>query len=91
MTNPLHSFLLLGFPAQCEGRLETVHQVEVPDINGWLHGANGYQAAALVALGVKTEPFQCQREGREEYVVMDIQSVLHIVVNINLTQIKINL
>ena len=54
VTNARHSFLLLGFPAQCEGRLQTVHQVEVPDINQRLHGANGYQATALVALGVET-------------------------------------
>ena len=86
MTNTRYSFLLLGFPAQGEGRLQTVHQVEVPDVNERLHGTDGHQAAALVALRVETEPLQGQGEGGEEDVVVDIQSVLHVVVDINLTQ-----
>ena len=91
MPDTLHSFLLLCFPAECECWLQTVHQVEVPDINDWLHGPNGHQATALVTLGVETEPLQRQGEGGEEDVVVNIQSVLNIVVNINLTQNSLNI
>ena len=84
MTNSSHSFLLLGFLAESEGGLQTVHQVEVPNIDDGLHGAHSHQAPGLVTLGVKAEPLQGQREGGQQDVVMDVESLLHVIVHIDL-------
>jgi hypothetical protein len=47
-------FLLLpGFPTELEGRLETVHDVQVPHLDDGLHVANRHQVTLRLRLGIK--------------------------------------
>ena len=62
--HPGDALLLPGLPAQGEGWLQAVDNVEVPDLDLRLHRAYRHQAPLRVRLRVERQPF-CNRKGRE--------------------------
>lgn len=79
-------FLLLLLPlgldrSQGQDRLETVHRVQVPDINGRSHGANGCKVAFGLGVRIETQPLQSQGKAWQKDVVMDIQISFGVVVD----------
>ena len=61
MPNTRDIFLLFCLPPELKRRLQAVHNVQVPDLDDGLHGANRHQVPLRLRLGVERKPF-CKKK-----------------------------
>ena len=82
----LHLFLFLGLLTQTELGLQTVDDVQVPDVDDRTHGADGNQVAAgsLLRTSLHAHPFQGHGKRRQQDVVVNVEGVFDVVVDVDL-------